>query len=166
MEESIFDAAGYRYNVGIVLVNAKKQLFWAKRLNQAAWQFPQGGIMPGESAFDAMKRELFEEIGLDINQVQLLHQSDRWLQYDLPVSFRRKSRPGLMQCVGQKQKWFLLKILTNDEKINLQNTKNCEFDDWRWVDFKLPINSVVYFKKDVYRQILTEFAQVLSIDFN
>ena len=68
----MLDREGYRPNVGIILANRKNEVFWGKRINQHAWQFPQGGINRGETPVDAMYRELEEEIGLEPPHVQIL----------------------------------------------------------------------------------------------
>jgi 8-oxo-dGTP pyrophosphatase MutT (NUDIX family) len=60
----MIDRDGYRPNVGIILANRRNQVFWGKRVREHAWQFPQGGIKPGESPEQAMYRELAEEVGL------------------------------------------------------------------------------------------------------
>ena len=57
----MIDRNGYRSNVGIILLNKKNEVFWGKRIKQNSWQFPQGGINPGESPKQAMYRELTEE---------------------------------------------------------------------------------------------------------
>ena len=59
----MLDKEGYRPNVGIILANSRNEVFWGKRVNQHAWQFPQGGIKHGETPVQAMYRELEEEIG-------------------------------------------------------------------------------------------------------
>ena len=45
----MLDREGYRPNVGIILTNDRNQVFWGKRVREHSWQFPQGGIKPGES---------------------------------------------------------------------------------------------------------------------
>ena len=60
----MLDREGFRPNVGIILLNARNEVFWGKRVKEHAWQFPQGGIKPGETPEDAMYRELEEETGL------------------------------------------------------------------------------------------------------
>ena len=118
-DNNIFDAKGYRFNVGIVLLNAHNQAFWGRRSGQDSWQFPQGGINAGESSEQAMWRELFEETGLVPADVSLLGETRDWLYYRLPVRYRRRRRPGMVQCIGQKQKWFLLRLESGDPAVNL-----------------------------------------------
>jgi len=154
----VIDKNGYRANVGIVLINQQKELFFAKRKYQSGWQFPQGGIQLGETPENAMYRELLEEIGLTKNDTELLSESSRWYQYKIPKKHLRKSKKGKPFVIGQKQKWFLLKLKGSDEAISLANiSKFQEFDKWRWVDPALPAMQVIGFKQQVYEQVLTEF---------
>ena len=96
-DNNIFDAKGYRFNVGIVLLNAHNQAFWGRRSGQDSWQFPQGGINAGESSEQAMWRELFEETGLGPADVSLLGETRDWLYYRLPRALRRRLAEKLRQ---------------------------------------------------------------------
>lgn len=155
----MIDFDGYRPNVGIVICNRKGQVLWAKRYGQNSWQFPQGGINDDETAEQAMYRELFEEVGLTRKDVKLLYVSKQWLRYKLPKRLLRyDSKP---MCIGQKQRWFLLQLVSDEKDINMQATKSPEFDGWRWVSFWYPVRQVVSFKKEVYRKAMKEFAAVL-----
>ncbi|TKB44238.1 RNA pyrophosphohydrolase [Thalassotalea mangrovi] len=154
----MIDAEGYRANVGIVITNGRGQVFWARRYGQHSWQYPQGGVDEGESAEQTMYRELFEEVGLKPHQVEILATTKHWLKYRLPKRLvRHDSNPV---CIGQKQKWFLLKLLCKDEDVNLLHSGHPEFDDWRWVSYWYPVRQVVSFKRDVYRRVMKEFAPV------
>lgn len=154
----MIDDDGYRPNVGIVICNRQGQVVWARRYGQHSWQFPQGGINPGESAEQAMYRELFEEVGLGRKDVRILTSTRNWLRYKLPKRLVRwDTRPV---CIGQKQKWFLLQLISNDAAINMQTSSTPEFDGWRWVSYWYPVRQVVSFKRDVYRRVMKEFASV------
>ena len=96
-DNNIFDAQGYRFNVGIVLLNERNQAFWGRRSGQDSWQFPQGGINAGESSEQAMWRELFEETGLRPADVTLLGETADWRYYRLPVP---AGRSGTFQAQG------------------------------------------------------------------
>ncbi len=152
----VIDEDGYRPNVGIILINKENHVLWARRIGQNAWQFPQGGIMKGETAEQALYRELKEEIGLSSESVKILARTDGWLKYDLPQNLIRQHQFPL--CIGQKQVWFLLRMLTDDSEIKIDTTDSPEFDDWRWVDYWYPLKEVVSFKKNVYNQALDFFA--------
>lgn len=156
----MIDANGYRPNVGIIIVNKQGKLFWGKRIQQDAWQFPQGGIRDYETPQQAAFRELKEEVGLNPSDVRVLAKTQDWLHYDLPRHLiRQNSHPV---CVGQKQIWFLLGLEAEESAINLSVHVSPEFEDWIWVDYWLPVQQVVSFKQSVYQQALTELEPALS----
>ncbi len=158
----MIDRDGYRPNVGIILCNACNQVFWAKRINQHAWQFPQGGIQAGESPEEAMYRELNEEVGLLPEHVQILGRTRNWLRYDVPSHWSRRDCRG--QYRGQKQIWFLLRLAGRDCDVSLRASGHPEFDAWRWCDYRIEMESVVEFKRDVYRLALEELEHFLHRD--
>lgn len=150
----MIDADGYRPNVGIILANERGQVFWAKRIGQNAWQFPQGGIQRDESPEEAMYRELEEEVGLVEKHVRIIASTRSWLRYRLPDHLiRHESQP---LCIGQKQRWFLLRMECGESEVCFDRTGHPEFDNWRWVDYWHPVDEVVFFKRGVYRQALKE----------
>jgi len=154
----LIDAEGFRPNVGIVIINRQGQALWARRIGgQDAWQFPQGGINDNESPEAALYRELKEEVGLSPEQVEIVACTGGWLRYRLPKRMLRHNSTPL--CVGQKQKWFLLKLVGDEKDIDLNcDTGPAEFDDWRWVSYWYPLGKVVPFKREVYRRALKELA--------
>ena len=154
----MIDEDGYRPNVGIILARDTGQVLWARRSGENSWQFPQGGIKPEESPEEALYRELREEVGLSQHNVELVRCTKGWLKYRLPKRMLRNSIPGF---VGQKQKWFLLKMVAEDDAITFEYSRRPEFDHWRWVTFWYPLGQVIYFKKEVYRRALRELAPAL-----
>lgn len=159
----MIDAEGFRANVGIVICNRNGQVLWARRFGQHSWQFPQGGIDEGESAEQAMFRELNEEVGLEPNQVKILRVTKNWIRYRLPKRLIRQDTSPI--CIGQKQKWFLLQLVCGDDGVNLMHSGHPEFDDWRWVSYWYPVRNVVSFKRDVYRKVMKEFvAPVMGLN--
>ena len=152
----MIDSDGYRPNVGIVLTNTSGQVLWARRIGQDAWQFPQGGIRQYETPIEALYRELKEEVGLEETDVDVLACTRGWLKYRLPKRMIRHNT--LPICVGQKQKWFLLRLTTDETHITFDASDDPEFDGWDWVSYWYPLSKVVSFKRDVYRQALTELA--------
>lgn len=153
----MIDADGFRPNVGIMLANAQGEVLWARRIGQNGWQFPQGGINDGESAEDALYRELHEEIGLQPDHVEMLACTRGWLRYRLPERLVRRRETGPV-CIGQKQKWFLLRMLADDSAVRMDLGDKAEFDHWRWVSYWYPLGQVVSFKREVYRRALKELA--------
>ncbi len=158
----MIDLDGFRPNVGIVLSSSEGRLLWAKRIRQEAWQFPQGGIQRGEPPEAALYRELMEELGLGRNDVQMLGVTTGWLRYRLPERFMRRARGRV--CVGQKQKWFALRLTAAESAVRFDTTPKPEFDGWRWVDYWHPLTEVVDFKREVYRRALNELAPLLGVE--
>ena len=152
------DKDGFRSNVAIVIGDGNGRLFWAKRIRQQAWQFPQGGIDRGESAEDALYRELYEEVGLKSNDVKIIQRSKRWLRYHIPEQMQRKHTKPL--CIGQKQRWFYLQMTCDPQLVRFDTSGTPEFDDWKWVNYWYPVNSVIAFKRNIYRNALQEFSSV------
>jgi len=154
MSNDSIDTEGFRANVGIILANGSGKLLLGGRIGRKGWQFPQGGILMGEEPVDAMYRELREEIGLDRDDVELLGVTQDWIRYRLPGKYvRRNSKP---LCIGQKQRWFMLRLVCSDDNLRFDLGEEPEFDRTRWVDFWRPVNEVIYFKRRVYAQALFE----------
>jgi len=156
----MIDRDGYRPNVGIILCNCKNEVFWGKRVKEHAWQFPQGGIKHGESPEAAMYRELKEEVGLEAQHVQVLGRTRDWLRYEVPDQWIRREWRGNYR--GQKQIWYLLRLVGRDSDVCLRNCSKPEFDAWRWSDYWVPIESVIEFKREVYHRALEELAPYLN----
>lgn len=151
----VINNRGFRLGVAIIIANQEGKLFWGKRYgHKSAWQFPQGGVLPYETVEETMYRELNEEVGLVTSDVEILAVSRNWLHYKLPVNMRRYFQEPL--CIGQKQRWFLLRLVTDDSRICLEQ-KSPEFDMWHWVDYWYPAHNVVFFKRGVYLRALKEF---------
>ncbi len=148
------DAEGFRANVGIILANTDNKLLLGGRVGARGWQFPQGGMLKGEEPVDAMFRELHEEVGLEADDVEVLGVTSDWLRYRLPDKFIRRSSQPL--CIGQKQRWFMLRLLSSDERVRFDRSDKPEFDRIRWVHFWRPVNEVIYFKRRVYARALHE----------
>ena len=161
----MLDREGYRPNVGIVLLNSRNEVFWGKRVGQHSWQFPQGGIAHGESPEQAMFRELHEEVGLLPEHVQIIGRTRDWLRYDVPEEYLRRQHATRVHRAayrGQKQIWFLIRLIGLDTDIQLRATEHPEFDAWRWVPFWIQLDAVIGFKREVYQLALSELARYLA----
>lgn len=156
----MIDTEGYRANVGIILVNVDGSLFWAKRIGEDAWQFPQGGIRESESAEQAVFRELQEEVGVTKDSVEVIGSTQDWLRYDIPDHLIRRHQ--MPCCIGQKQRWFLLRFTGKESDVCLDSCDKPEFDQWRWIDQVEPPRSVISFKRDVYAEALKELLPLLN----
>ncbi|CAB3804174.1 RNA pyrophosphohydrolase [Paraburkholderia caffeinitolerans] len=155
----MLDREGFRPNVGIILLNARNEVFWGKRLREHSWQFPQGGIKYGETPMQAMYRELHEETGLHPEHVKIIGRTRDWLRYEVPDKFIKREVRGHYR--GQKQIWFLLRMVGRDCDICLRATEHPEFDAWRWNEYWVPLEAVIEFKRDVYQLALTELSRFL-----
>jgi putative (di)nucleoside polyphosphate hydrolase len=149
------DRDGFRANVGIVLMRAPGELFLGGRVGGRGWQFPQGGVNRGEKVEAALLRELKEEIGLNPGDVEVLGSTRGWLRYRLPRQYVRD------RCIGQKQRWFLLKLIGDESKVHFDSTAQPEFERWRWVDWWTPVREVVYFKRRVYVRALHDLGALV-----
>ncbi len=158
----MLDRDGYRPNVGIILANGRDEVFWGKRVNQHAWQFPQGGIKHGEAPEQAMYRELEEETGLKPDHVRILGRTRQWLRYEVPDKWVRRDWRGTYR--GQKQIWFLLRMQGRDCDVRLRTSDKPEFDAWRWHDYWVPLEAVIEFKREVYQEALAELHRYLGAD--
>ena len=156
----MLDKHGYRPNVGIILINDRRQVFWGKRVREHSWQFPQGGIKSGEDPERAMYRELEEETGLKPHHVEIIGRTRDWLRYDVPQRWIRREWRGHYR--GQKQIWFLLKMLGQDSDVTLKcDFEKPEFDAWRWHDYWIPLDTVIEFKRGVYKSALDELGRLI-----
>jgi putative (di)nucleoside polyphosphate hydrolase len=156
----------YRPCVGQMVIN-RAGLVWAGRRADSAedaegagtwWQMPQGGIDPGEDPATAARRELFEETA--IRTVTEVAEMPGWLTYDLPAELIGRAWGG--QYRGQKQKWFAYRFTGDDSEISIIPLPGheAEFVEWRWTPAGELLDRIVPFKRDVYRQVLSEFARL------
>ncbi|MBU6338650.1 MAG: RNA pyrophosphohydrolase [Rickettsiales bacterium] len=150
----------YRNGVGIMIINKDKKIFVGKRIdnNSDAWQMPQGGLDAGESEDLAMLRELKEETGISDNLVRIITKSKKHHYYDLPYKLQKKFWGG--KYLGQRQKWYLIEFLGNEDEINIK-TEDPEFSEWKWVAKQDLLSEIVYFKRDLYENIVKEFEEFL-----
>ena len=136
-----------RIGVGAIVLNNKNRVFVGKRKDNPIdkWQMPQGGVNNGEEFEEAMRRELKEETG--IKNIEILKEINEWSEYELPNSLLGKIWRGKYR--GQKQKWFIVRFLGNDDEINLETHKQ-EFIDWKWIDIENLTSVIVDFKKIIF----------------
>ena len=142
-----------RQGVGVIVLNKNNEVFVAKRKDNPVdkWQMPQGGIDFNETPFEAMIRELAEETS--IKNIKVLKEIEKSLEYELPPNLLGKIWKGKFR--GQKQKWYIVKFLGDDNEINI-NTKRPEFIEWKWINYNLLTDVIVDFKKEVYEKLKIE----------
>ena len=148
-----------RSGVGIIVLNTDNKVFVAKRIDNPKnfWQMPQGGVDEGEDFLKAAYRELEEETS--IKNVELIKELDGTITYELPdrllgIIWKGKYR-------GQKQKWFLMKFIGEDNEINIK-TKHPEFLDWKWIDLEQITEVVVDFKLHVYKELKEKVKKIIN----
>ena len=146
----------YRPNVGMMIINQKKEIFVGKRIDHPSnfWQMPQGGIDAQEIPSIAALREMEEEVGIKKNNVDLLTESKDWYYYSIPSDLAKTLWKGKYK--GQRQKWFLYKFKGTDKDVNI-HTENPEFSDYKWVTKDFLVPNIVPFKKKIYEKLLLEF---------
>lgn len=164
-----FDQLPYRLNVGVVLVNRDGLVFVGRRSGGAehvdathSWQMPQGGIDEGEAPEEAALRELYEET--NVSSVEMLAMTPEWLAYDLPEDVAREAWKGRYR--GQKQKWAVLRFTGADSEIDVRRPgggqHKPEFVAWRWERFERTPELIIPFKRGVYEQVVSLFADVVN----
>ena len=148
-----------RSGVGIVILNKENKIFVAKRIDNPKnfWQMPQGGVNKDEDFLSAAYRELEEETS--IKDVELIKEIDEILTYELPKHLLGIIWKGKYK--GQKQKWFIMRYLGTDDKINI-NTKKPEFLEWKWIDLEMITEVVVDFKLEVYKKLKSQIKEIIN----
>ncbi len=149
----------YRLGVGIIIFNKEKQVLVGQRSDSdsEAFQMPQGGIDDNETPLQAVLREMLEEIGT--NNVSIIHESKLWYKYKFPDNIRSSIYQG--KYIGQKQKWFLAKFLGLDSEIDI-NSYHKEFRSWKWINLEDIAENTIYFKKNLYEQLIKDFSLLLK----
>ncbi len=148
-----------RSGVGIVVINKKNRVFVARRIDNPKnfWQMPQGGVDEGENFLNAAYRELEEETS--IKSVELIQELEGTITYELPnhllgIIWKGKYR-------GQKQKWFLMRFIGDDNEINIK-TKKPEFLEWKWIEINQLTEVVVDFKLHVYKEVKEKVKKIIN----
>jgi putative (di)nucleoside polyphosphate hydrolase len=150
----------YRRGVGVMLLNREGKVFVGARIDNTdeAWQMPQGGMDAGEEPWATALREVEEETGIPPHLVERIASCPERLKYDLPEELRGKLWGG--KWAGQDQDWYLARFLGRDSEINIA-TEHPEFREWKWIEPQQLPELIVPFKRDLYRRLLSEFADYL-----
>ena len=148
-----------RIGVGAIVLNNQNKVFVGKRKDNPVnkWQMPQGGVDKNESFLSAMRRELVEETS--IKNIKIIKELEKWTEYELPDYLLGKIWKGKFR--GQKQKWFIVRFLGDDNEINL-NTSHPEFIEWKWLNIEKLPDVIVHFKKSVYKKLVPEIKSSIN----
>ena len=148
-----------RSGVGIVVLNNDNKVFVAKRIDNPKnfWQMPQGGVDEGEDFLKAAYRELEEETS--IKSVELIKELDGTITYELPDRLLGLIWKGKYR--GQKQKWFLMRFIGDDNEINIKTIKP-EFLEWKWIEIDQLTEVVVDFKLHVYKEVKEKVKKIIN----
>ena len=154
-----FQRLPLRIGVGIVVLNKNNKIFVAKRIDNPKdfWQMPQGGVDQNESYLDAAYSERYEET--NIKEIELIKEVEEFTTYELPDHLLGIIWKGKFK--GQKQKWFIMRFVGNENEIDI-NTKKPEFLDWKWIDVNEITKKVVDFKYEVYKKVKSEVEKLLN----
>lgn len=148
----------YRPNVGVVLLNPAG-LVWCGRRSPSEgvpadsphrWQWPQGGVDPGERADAAALRELAEEVGTA--RAEFLSEAPETALYDFP------NGPDGRGYRGQAQRWLAFRFLGEDADFDLDASGDPEFDAWDWRPLEDGPVMAAPFKRPVYEKVVRWFA--------
>ena len=151
----------YRPNVGIVVFDRGGRVWLGRRrggMRLHNWQFPQGGVDPGEDLLQAARRELQEETG--ITSVSLLARAEGWISYDFPPEVR--SAKAARGYVGQRQAWFAFRFEGEYAEVDLQADTHPEFDAWRWAGLHEALELVAPFKREAYAKVIAAFERLAA----
>ena len=136
----------YRKAVVGVFVNTSNEVLTLERSDfLGSWQLPQGGVDEGETLEDAVKREMFEELGTD--SFQILEEGKKIIRYDFSDLIAKT--PIGKKYAGQDLTWFLFKF-TNGAEPDLEAAKDKEFVNFKWSTWQQACEEVVDWKKDAY----------------
>ncbi|THD58696.1 RNA pyrophosphohydrolase [Phenylobacterium sp.] len=146
----------YRPNVGVVLFHPDGRVWLGRRVSTPGphnWQFPQGGVDPGEDLEAAARRELAEETGA--TRIAFLGRTDDWVAYDFPAG--HGGSKALRGWKGQKQVWFAFRFEGEDADFDLTAHGPPEFDAWRWALLAEAAELIVPFKRAAYERVVEAF---------
>lgn len=136
----------YRPCVVVVFTNENNRILVCERSDvPGAWQLPQGGIEPGESALNAVYREMREELGCD--RFHINKEASGLVKYrfpeDLGSSIAKK-------WIGQSQAWFKAKFEPGFGPD--LSVADGEFSDFDWREVQSVVANIIDWKQAAYKE--------------
>lgn len=129
----------YRKNVVGIIMNSDNEILLLRKKDFDFWQFVQGGVDNEETFEETLKREIFEEIGL--NGFEIVKKLDVIFQYDWPKELQEQK--GFQ---GQRQNFFLVNLKVENQDIIL--SEEDELEEYKWVG----LDEVENFVSDNYKE--------------
>jgi putative (di)nucleoside polyphosphate hydrolase len=138
----------------MLVYNRKGQLLMGERIGKPGhWQFPQGGVEPGDSLKANVLRELREELGITedvIASIKKLKAKHSYLWKQVPAYAKGR-------WSGQRQTFWLVEFIGRDRDINLNSAGEPEFSAWRWCAPRTVRRIAAAERLEGYEKALSEF---------
>jgi putative (di)nucleoside polyphosphate hydrolase len=144
----------YRPAVAAILQDRSGRILICERSDTpGAWQFPQGGIEPGETPAAALAREVLEEISLPRRSYSIAAVRGPY-RYRFPAGITKKG------FRGQAHHYFLLRLRGPKSLID-PAAGNREFRQTRWIrPEEFDLGWLPPMKRGPYRRVLRDFLGV------
>jgi putative (di)nucleoside polyphosphate hydrolase len=144
----------YRPAVAAIIQDRAGRILVCERSDVGgAWQFPQGGIEPNESAEEALARELLEGLGFSPDAYEVIESKGPY-PYQFPAG---QTKRGFR---GQAHHYFRVRLLRANTPVSV-NSAHPEFRAIRWIepaDFELAWLPPM--KRAAYRRVFHDFFAV------
>jgi len=141
----------YRRNVVALIVNQFNEVLIFNRLGRRDyWGLPQGGVDYGENHEQAVRREMFEETGL--NDLQIIGRFDNIVSYLWPKHYTNRGYKG------QKQTLFIMRYYGDPKLVVFDKT---EHKAYKWVKLKDFVRSVSPIHRSNYQLFVKKYFEVI-----
>ena len=154
----------YRMAVGAIVTDIDDNIVAFQRSDfPEDWQGVEGGIDGNETPSEAIRREIYEEIGLTENSYKIIKQLEEPYSYDFPNGVKRWGFEDgkKVEFDGQSKYFFLIKLNQRNDDIGFRYDvvpEETEFLSFRlFKNAEELVEKVPPFKKDMHKYILTKF---------
>ncbi len=141
----------YRLNVAAILQNGAGKILIGERADRSgAWQFPQGGVDPGETLEQALFRELWEEVSVKAQFCRVVEQRG-------PYVYLFGGGKIVKGFHGKKQHYFRLSFSGAEADVEVK-TAHPEFRAALWIDpEEFELGWLPKMKREMYREVFRDF---------